>query len=136
MHTQNHKEPKVLPICAIPAFKRWPPKEKELRAHCSSFLFSRMQAFNRLVDHVTQRLPLLVELAKPHTEHAQSVQISGFFLTSEFRQPFHCWERYGEATETWSTTAGTRSKCAALNLCPSLKRGLDLHLVGHDCHKR
>lgn len=94
MHTQNRKmkNQRCAAICIIPAFKRWPLMEKELRADCCFFFSSRMQAFNRLVDHVTHRLPLLVELPKPDTEHAQSVQISCFF---SLEQPFHCWEIAG-----------------------------------------
>lgn len=58
---QQDEEPKHLsnegvpPLVSYLLSQRWPPlREKELRADCSSFLFSsRMQAFNRLVDHVT-----------------------------------------------------------------------------------
>lgn len=88
MHIQNRRdeEPKHWvtegsSIGFIPAFTTMASTEGE-RASSWLLLFSfssRMQAFNRLVDHVTQRLPLSVKLAKAHTEHAQSVQISVFF---------------------------------------------------------
>jgi len=98
------------PLVSYLLSQRWPPlREKELRADCSSFLFSsRIQAFNRLVDHVTYRLPLSVELAKAHTEHAQSVQISIFFLLRAGQQRIQPaisiagkdQKRYGQAIET------------------------------------
>lgn len=125
------------PLVSYLLSQRWPPlREKELRADCSSFLFSsRMQAFNRLVDHVTYRLPLSVELAKAHTEHAQSVQISNFF-SPEIRATTNSGshfiagkdqKRYGEAIETWSSAVYHRNQeqdRVILNLLSSLKRSL------------
>lgn len=154
---QHDEEPKhwitkgAPPLVSYLLSQRWPPlREKELRADCSSFLFSsRMQAFNRLVDHVTWRLPLSAELAKAHTEHAQSVQISIFFspesrATTISGSHFIAGkgqERYGEAIETWSFAVYHRNQekdCVILNLLSSLKRSLSLlsPLVGHRCHER
>lgn len=116
-------------ICVIPAFTRWPPMENELRADCSSFLFSRMQAFNRLVDHVTQRLPLLVERVKPHTEHARLVHIRFFF--SPMNSGSHFIAEKGtvmpQRRGALPQEPGARL-CAVLSLFLSLKRVLYLDL--------